>query len=193
VIVSRFMSAGPERRFTLALILALSASSVACGSESETTGASSDESPGAPTPYSETTDASPSCVPNVALGEPIAAPLPSFTCPSGWEARSKSSLLLSGRFTTARELIDAFCTRLDDSAMGSTSSNGEPAGIGIDIDFETSDVIAVAYDGEVALHRRAGELWIRHDESCERSYRTALFVVPKDAEPLEQTCSTRCR
>jgi hypothetical protein len=187
------MSSGPERRLPLALILALSASSVACGSANETTGAELEESPGAPTPYSAASDAGPSCTPNVALGEPIAAPLPSFTCPSGWEARSKSNfLLLTGRFTSARELVDALCTKSEGSTMGSTSSNGEPAAIGIDIDFETNDVIAVAYQGDVALHRRAGELWIRHTESCERSYRTAFFVVPKDAEPLEQTCSTRC-
>lgn len=88
-------------------------------------------------------------------------------------------------------MVDAFCTELNDSTSGSTASaDGEPAGI--DIDFDANDVIAVASGGEVGLHRRAGELWIRHTETCSRSYRTALFVVPKDARPLEQTCSSTC-
>jgi hypothetical protein len=91
-------------------------------------------------------------------------------------------------------MITALCTQSADSTAGTTASvDGDPAGIGIEIDFDVSDVIAVASDGEVGLHRRAGELWIRHTETCTRSYHTALFVVPKDAEPLEQTCSLSCR
>ena len=86
-------------------------------------------------------------------------------------------------------MVDALCTQ---STVATTSADGEPAGIGIEIDFDTNDVIAVASDGEVALHRRAGELWIRHTETCERTYRTALFVVPKNADPLEQACSSPC-
>jgi hypothetical protein len=157
---------------------------------SEGAGAGLEESPNSPAPFSGAVKSTSSCTPNVALGEPIAAPLPSFTCPSGWDARSNgSALLLSGRFTNAREMIDALCTQ---STAGSTSGNGEPAGIGIAIDFEVNDVIAVAYDGAVGLHRRAGELWIRHVEGCERNYQTAFFVVPKDAQPLEQSCSAVC-
>ena len=85
-------------------------------------------------------------------------------------------------------MVDALCTQ----STVAPSTAGEPAGIGIEIDFDASDVIAVASDGEVALHRRAGELWIRHTETCERTYRTALFIVPKNADPLEQTCSAAC-
>ena len=94
----------------------------------------------------------------------------------------------------AQEMVDALCTQSSDPDMGSTTTTagGEPGGIGISIDFDTNDVIAVAHDGEVALHRRGAELWIRHTETCERSYRTALFIVPKNAEPLEQTCSAAC-
>jgi hypothetical protein len=86
-------------------------------------------------------------------------------------------------------MVDALCTESSDTT---SSVDGQPAGIGIEIDFDTNDVIAVASDGEVALHRRAGELWIRHTETCERTYRTALFIVPKNADPLEQTCSAAC-
>lgn len=87
-------------------------------------------------------------------------------------------------------MVDALCTQSSDPMT--TTARGEPGGIGIAIDFDTNDVIAVAYDGEVALHRRGAELWIRHTETCDRSYRTALFVVPKNVEPLEQTCSSSC-
>lgn len=91
-------------------------------------------------------------------------------------------------------MVAALCTEVDDSSSGSgmTAADGDPAGIGIDIDFDTNDVIAVASNGDVKLHRRAGELWLRHTETCSRSYHTALFVVPKDADPLEQTCSSAC-
>lgn len=99
---------------------------------------------------------------------------------------------MSGRFRTARELVEALCTETTDTAGSMTDAAGEPAGIGIDIDFDANDVIAIASDGDVGLHRRAGELWVRHTESCSRSYRTALLVVPKDATPLEQTCSSTC-
>lgn len=86
-------------------------------------------------------------------------------------------------------MVDALCTQSTDTTA---SADGEPAGIGIDIDFDANDVIAIAHDGHVSLHRRAGELWIRHAESCDRDYRTAFFVVPKDAKPLEQSCSAVC-
>jgi hypothetical protein len=184
------MSSGPQRRFasTVALSL-LSLHLLACGSAGEPIGDRAGTIPPEPTTHSGTA-AMTSCTPSVALGDPVATPLPSFTCPSGWDARSKgSALLVSGRFQTAREMVDALCTQ---STVATSSADGEPAGIGIEIDFETSDVLAVASDGEVALHRRAGELWIRHTETCERTYRTALFVVPKNADPLEQTCSSPC-
>lgn len=187
------MSSGPERRFTLTAALCLLL--VACGSAGEPTsdGDGNEPSTHTPTTYSGMAETT-SCTPSVALGEPVAAPLPSFTCPSGWQARAKGdALLVTGRFQTAREMIDALCTQSSDGAAGSTmTTGGEPGAIGIAIDFDVSDVIAVAYDGEVALHRRGGELWLRHTETCVRSYRTSLFVVPKNAEPLEQTCSTTC-
>jgi hypothetical protein len=189
------MSSGPERRFTVALSLALSLVSVGCGSASERSDYdSAAEKSGPPTAYSGTAQTT-SCTPSVALGDPVAAPLPSFTCPSGWEARAKSNaLLVSGRFESAREMVDALCTQSTDSTSGMTNTaDGDPAGIGIDIDFDANDVIAIAHDGEVGLHRRGGDLWIRHTETCEHSYRTALFVVPKNVEPLEQTCSTACQ
>jgi hypothetical protein len=185
------MSSGPERRFTVALVVALSVVSIACGSASESSLYDSNDPN--PTPPNTLSGASPraSCVPSVALGDPVAAPLPSFACPSGWEARAKSNaLLVSGRFGTAEETVAALCTQSDDSQ--STTSAGEPAGIGIDIDFDANDVLAVAHDGEVALHARGGDLWLRHTETCDGSYRTALFVVPKNRTPLEQTCSTTC-
>jgi hypothetical protein len=188
------MSSGPERRLPLALSLALSLVSVGCGSESEASDfRSGAESPGEPTPYSGSAQTT-SCTPSVALGAPVALPLSSFSCPFGWEARSKTNaLLVSGRFSNAREMVDALCTPSTDKNTGSTSiAEGEPAGIGIAIDFDTNDVLAIAHDGEVGLHRRGGELWIRHTETCERSYRTALFVVPKNVDPLEQTCSMPC-
>lgn len=87
-------------------------------------------------------------------------------------------------------MVDALCTQSDDSQSGGGA--GEPAGIGIDIDFEANDVLAVAHDGEVALHARGGDLWLRHTETCEGAYRTALFVVPKNRTLLEQTCSAPC-
>lgn len=187
------MSSGPERRFTVALKLALSLLLVACGSVGEPTTAGLEESPNSPTPFAGAVKSTSSCTPNVALGEPIAAPLPSFTCPAGWDARSKgSALLLSGRFTSAREMVDALCSQSAGSTSGGSTSDGEPAGIGIDIDFDVNDVIAVAHGGEVGLHRRAGELWIRQVESCDGDYRTSLFVVPKDVKPLEQSCSSVC-
>lgn len=183
------MSSGPERRFTVALGVALSLVLIACGSVSETAGSEPDESSASPKPFSGAVRTKSSCTPNVALGEPIAAPLPSFTCPSGWDARAKgNALLLSGRFTSPHEMVAALCMQSSDSALG----DGEPAGIGIDIDFDENDVVAVAYDGEVSLHRRAGELWMRHVESCESRYRTAFFVVPKGAKPLEQSCTAVC-
>lgn len=184
------MSFGPERRFTVALSLALSVVSIACGSESETSSPDAVvEKAGTKAPYSGSTPTT-SCTPSVALGDPVAQPLPSFTCPSGWDSRSKSNaLLVAGRFSTAREMVDALCTESSEPA----ASTGDPAGIGIEIDFDANDVIAVAHDGEVGIHRRGGELWIRHTETCERSYRTALFVVPKRVEPLEQTCSMPCQ
>src|SRR5690606_17046794 len=127
-----------------------------------------------------------SCTPSVALGEPVAAPLTSFECPAGWDERSRNSVLpIAGRFGSARELVDALCTQSDDSELPT-----EP--IGIDIDFEANDVVAVAYEGEISLHRRGGELWIRHTASCEASYETALFVIAKGSEPREQTCSSPC-
>lgn len=88
-------------------------------------------------------------------------------------------------------MVDALCTQVDDQTAMSGSGSSEPFG-GVDIDFDTNDVIAVAHDGEIGLHRRGGELWIRHTESCTPSYRTALFVVPKDADPREQTCTSVC-
>jgi hypothetical protein len=213
VISGASMSSGPKRRFTLAepcdrrvrvrtctrtvaLSLALSLVSIACGSEGAPSGGRSafEGNGGEPTPYAASAPST-SCTPSVALGEPVAAPLPSFTCPSGWETRAKSNaLLVSGRFSNAREMVDALCTQSTDQNAGSTASaDGEPAGIGIEIDFDANDVIAIAHDGKVGLHRRGGELWIRHTETCERSYDTALFVVPKNVEPLEQTCSMLCQ
>ena len=190
------MSSGPKRSFTVALVLALGVGSVACGSESESSSRDSAlEPPDSPTTYSGTAQARASCTPSVALGDPVAAPLPYFACPSGWSSRSKSNaLLVAGRFRRARELVDALCTESSDLASSGTmtDADGEPAGIGIDVDFDTSDVIAIASDGDVGLHRRAGELWVRHTETCSRSYRTTLFVVPKNATPLEQTCSAVC-
>ena len=86
-------------------------------------------------------------------------------------------------------MVDALCTQSDDAQAASA---GEPAGIGIEIDFDANDVLAVAHDGEVGLHARAGELWLRHTETCEGAYRTSLFVVPKNRTLLEQTCSASC-
>lgn len=184
------MSSGPQRRFTVALAL-VSLLFVGCGSVSESTESDLAGDPAGAAPFSGAVRTSSSCTPNVALGEPIAAPLPSFTCPAGWDARSPGgTLLLSGRFTSAREMVDALCTQSTDGMSGAGSR--EPAGIGVEIDFDASDVIAVAFDGEVRLHRRAGELWLRHVEGCERNYRTAFFVVPKQAKPLEQSCSAVC-
>lgn len=179
------MSSVPRPRFiTVALSLLL----VACGSVSETSGSDSEEIPSSPTAHSGSGQTA-QCSPSIALGEAISAPLDSFTCPFGWDARARSNALpISGRFTNAREMVDALCTQSTDAM---TTSKNEP--LGIDIDFETNDVLAVPYNGEIGLHRRAGELWIRHTESCERTYRTALFVVPKDVEPREQTCTAPCQ
>lgn len=177
------MLLGPKRRFTVALFLAL----VGCGESAATTVADTDEKPTPPTPYSGSADLRVSCTPAVALGEPIADPLPSVACPSGWAAREgRSAMPVAGRFTTAREMIEAFCV-LDEG-----SATSEPAS---EIDFAKNDVIAIAYVGEIGLHRRAGELWIRHTEQCgdDRSHRTALFAVPKSAEVREQVCSDGCR
>jgi hypothetical protein len=80
-------------------------------------------------------------------------------------------------------MVDALCTQSDDP-----STEPDVAGV----DFSVSDVLAVPFDGEVTLHRRGTELWIRQTEGCTRAYDTALFVVPKSEEPHEQTCSASC-
>lgn len=182
------MSSVPRPRFTTVALSLLLLVLPACGSVDATSSDGTDESPGtAPTPHSAAAETV-QCTPAVALGAPITEPLSSFTCPFGWDARAANGALpISGRFKNAREMLDALCTQ---STNTMTASRDEP--LGVDIDFASSDVLAVPYNGEVGLHRRAGELWIRHTESCERSYRTALFLVPKDVEPREQTCSSPC-
>lgn len=181
------MALGPERRFgflTVALSLSLAFVLGACGDAAEST--RFEPSAGVDVKRSSP---GPSCIPQVTLTERAGEPLAPIECPAGFAARDRNSALpMSGRFTSARELVEAFCTAPEGAGGGEAS---------IDVDFETHDVIAVAYDGDVGLFRRAGELWLRHVEtSCEddapRGYGSALFVVTKGAEPLEQYCSMAC-
>jgi len=128
------------------------------------------------------------CTPAVALSaEPVAAPLPAVECPSGWIPRERgSSLPVTGRFASAKELIAAFCTE-------SEGPYGAPVVDGVD--FEHEDVLAGVYAGEVGMYRHGAELWIKQTMlSCEmRSYKSALYVVPKNVEPSEQSCQLACR
>ena len=114
--------------------------------------------------------------------------LPPFACPDGYSPREKSSALpVSGRFKSADEMIDAFCTL--------SSADGAMSSPDLDVDFAHDDVVAVPYDSEIGLYRRGGELWIRRTkQTCgSASYRTALFVVPKSQELHEQYCSITCK
>lgn len=185
------MSFGPERRFaSLAVALSCFLGVAACGVAAETSGSEAvhgvDVRQSSPAPGPDT-DA-PSCTPAIALTTPASAPMPPFECPSGWVARDRQTALpMSGRFTSATEIVDAYCTLTDDADAAA------PPVVGID--FAKNDVVAVAYDGEVGLFARGGDLWIRHVErGCDEppAYRTVLFLVPKGEELHEQYCSVSC-
>lgn len=184
------MSFGPERRFApLTVALSLGLAVAACGSAAESAGS------GAPTdvdvkqssPAPGTSAGAPSCTPAVSLTVSAGAPMPPFECPSGWVARDRQTALpMSGRFTSAREIVDAYCARADAAA------DATPV---VAIDFTQNDVVAIAYDGEVGLFRRGGELWIRHVErACDEppAYATVLFLVAKGEDLHEQYCSLSC-
>ena len=169
----------PDRlpRLLLGLTLAL----VACGSAAET-------ATNEPTTEKVAASAEMECTHAVALSEEtVATPLPAVHCPSGWTARARSSSLpVTGRFTTADDLIAAFCTQSDASAEAPTVAG---------VDFAHEDVLAAVYAGEIGMYRHGADLWIKHTiRSCDtRSYKSALYVVPKNVEPSEQSCVLSCR
>lgn len=184
------MSFGPERRFaSITAALFFTTTIAACGSaaESSTAGEPPDVDVTHSSPAPGTNADAPSCAPAIALTTPAGAPMPPFECPSGWTARDRQTALpMSGRFTTAREIVDAYCARVD------TASDAPAI---VDIDFTKNDVVAIASDGDVGLFRRAGELWIRHvARACDEppSYRTVLFLVPKGEDLHEQYCAVSC-
>lgn len=184
------MSFGPERRIAnVAVALSLGLAVAACGSAAESTGSEAetgiDVRRSSPSPG--TNAGAPSCTPAITLTAPAGAPMPPFECPAGWITRDRETALpMSGRFTSATEIVDAFCERTDAPADASPV---------VDIDFAQSDVVAIAYDGEIGLFGRGAELWVRHVErACDAppSYRTVLFLVPKGEELHEQYCSLSC-
>src|SRR5687767_13112785 len=105
------MIAGPERRLRL-LTVALFVSLLGCSAEvtapSFEAGVRRVEEPNGSTPAA----GSLACMPRLTLTESGGDPLPPVTCPDGWTARERSSALpVSGRFTTARDLVETLCTR----------------------------------------------------------------------------------
>ena len=182
------MSSGPERRHSLATVVLVAALVLigalvgGCGSSASSVA----EEP----PHEGAIRMAASCAPAVALTERAGDPLTTFACPFGWSPRTRSSALpTTGRFTSAREMIDAFCTR-SETYVGAAADAPDIA-----IDFEHDDVVAVAYDAEVGLFWNGAELWVRDvATTCAGeppSVHTALFVVPKSQELRQQVCS-RC-
>lgn len=177
------MASGPERRLSFATVALVAASVLlgGCGA-SESSAASAEEAP-----HEASTRMAAACAPAVALTERAGEPLTTFACPLGWNPRPRSSALpTTGRFTTAHEMIDAFCTR-SDAYVGAAADAPDVA-----IDFEHDDVVAVAYDAEVGLFRNGTELWVRDIETTcagePASVHTALFVVPKSEDLRQQVC-----
>lgn len=156
-------------------------------------------------------DRDPACTPDVSGLVPAEiAPL-EIDCPRGYTHRkSLAALPVAGRFTSSRELTDAFCIAESDMGADEKSDTGEagaavaaplPPSLESAIDFVTSDVVAYAFDAHVGakpmLYERGDELWLRLTTSSCKGEAPELvsvaFVVPKDREINEQRCSLTCR
>jgi hypothetical protein len=186
----------PHRLGKLALLL-VAALMGACSAEVA--------SPDEPQPYSapppvgneggEQEEDGESCTPEVAGLVPTRHSSIAIECPTGWKRRTAKAI--SGRFTSYAELVDALCiAETEDSDPRSVTND-------LGIDFSKNDVYATPYDPATrsapALNKRgANELWIRvQATSCSggatSTFAIALFVVPKDAKVVEQTCSASCQ
>jgi hypothetical protein len=187
--------------------LALMTSVLACGVGGET-GSSSPRSSGgdgkdgdnsaATKPEASGEDENNTCAPSISGLIPAAIEAVKVRCPTGYEARDVSKALpVAGRFTTADELVKAYCMK---ATIGSTPPKLtlQPDGI----DFEANDVVAFAYDakaGAPTLYRRGSgeELWLQTiSDTCTGSapsLASVAFIVPKHADVNEQNCTRSCQ
>jgi hypothetical protein len=184
------MSSAPPRRLRHVIALVLGVAAFGCGSAAENT-----EDPGPPQAdlgeRATLAGGQTSCTPSIGLTERAGEPMDAFVCPDGYRSRERPSALpMSGRFVSAREIVDAFCARDD----GQPGNDEEVPPVGID--FTVHDVVAIAHDGDVTMYRHGSDLWVRQiAPACDddaRSYRTVLFLVPKTKELREQYCSRAC-
>lgn len=115
-------------------------------------------------------------------------------CPAGYDARDPSrSLPIAGRFSSAEELVKAYCVR--DGLPPKLTLQEHDA-----IDFEANDVVAFAYDvkagGVPMLFRRGAELWLQtNTDTCTGlapSLASVAYVIPKHVVVNEQTCTRSC-
>lgn len=141
----------------------------------------------------------PSCVPDLYGLVPAGIDPIEIRCPDGYvQRKSFAALPLTGRFTTAMELVEAFC-----APAGSPVASAVAAAdldTATSIDFEQNDVVAYAFDAragvEPALFAHGYDLWLRvtNDMCSGRPPELAsiAFVVPKGKRVKEQTCALTC-
>jgi hypothetical protein len=122
-------------------------------------------------------------------------------CPRGYAQRASfDALPTAGRFSTAVELLDAFCiekrtTRPPRTDLRAPRAQNEPS-----IDFAKNDVVVYAFDARnsepPALLERGNELWLRTTRTCASEpseLRSVAFVVAKARTINEQKCSPICQ
>jgi hypothetical protein len=181
----------------VAVALALAAAGGCSVGERDERGPAIEEETAAALPNEAGGSPGPACTPHVGGLTPADIPPLEIRCPPGFVLReARLSVPIAGRFRTLDELLEAYCAP-DSDAVWSRSALGAPTMSAID--FETSDVVAHAYDalaGEPRLYQRGEDLWLRvESDSCKGQppdLASIAFVVAKEKRITEQTCSRAC-
>jgi len=180
---------------------AIAAASAACNATADTSAAREDEAAGVPVSASAPSESAASCAPDVTGLVPSGIEPIDIECPRGYAQRASfAALPVAGRFTTMRELTEAFCIEKSAASAPTTTDRRVPRMNDDAIDFEENDVVAYAFDAragvEPALYVRGTELWLRlTTATCSGQppeLASVAFVVPKGKTINEQKCSLRC-